>query len=84
LINNSAFSSYGENFITIDDKHNISFIGQKLQIDDLEISDKQILCPTSEKICFNGNGIAFTGNLENCSFEVSNSRITNKVSATFY
>lgn len=87
LINSNSFSAYNKNFITIDKDRNVSFIGQNLAINDLTISGNQMLHPTSEKICFYGNGITFnkeTTNLKDCSFEVSNSGIISKFSAVFY
>lgn len=89
LINNNSFSIYGKEFINIDNNNDnkVTFIGQKLTINDLDIINNQITSSSSDKICFNGKSITFnkeSTNIEGCSFEVSDSKIISKVSVNFY
>ena len=86
-INSASFSAHDRDFITIDAEHNIFFSGQGLTVEDLSISNNQILHTTSAKTCFTGNSIMFnmeSANLEDCAFEVGGSRITSKVPVSFY
>lgn len=90
LINSNSFSIYDKEFIKIEknnNDHKVTFIGQGLTINDINIIDNKIISSSSDKICFNGKSITFNEEktaVEGCSFEVSNSKITSKVSANFY
>lgn len=95
LINNNQFSFCGNNFISLNEAEGIIFNGNGIKVNSLStnnngvmtILENKISNSNSEKICFYGKSITFNSedvDLEDCSFEVNNSRITSKVSANFY